>query len=492
VTTAEELIGHARKLGIHLWVSDGMLNFKAPRAAISPELRTELKARKASIIDALAGPSYQLAPEVGAIDVPEAYVSTWQQVQTGVIGICYTNLTNMLCRYRFPLDLQALERGLHSLARQHNALRCRFSDEEPGLRLVFDCTPKLTTVDLSGCDLPAVDGAIVKAAQDIVWAPFSLGACLFKPYVLKLPAGEIAVGFVVHHHIVDGWSFGRILLYWMMEYERQLLQHPEDENPRGYLQYSDYLLGVANWSKTRNFRLRLDYWKETLRGVVPSRLSPDRELDHDAKSFHGGQSFHINAERVKRLIELAASLGVTLSDVLLAGVVMALQRELKICDICLRHLWHGRDQPKLFDMIGHTLTPIILRVRPSPESRLRDVAQQVHRIAGEAIANHVPCYYVDKMLNETATTAFVQTNFALEDRAADLARESATVLPSIEPIDVWNPHGWFATPSFLQAHDVNLTAASGAVHGNIVYLKSVYDDETIKRFVHGFQRALEH
>jgi hypothetical protein len=492
VTTAEELIGRARKLGIHLWVSDGMLNFKAPRAAISAELRTELQAHKASLIDALSGPSYHLAPEVGAVDVPEAYVSTWNQVRTGVIGTCYTNLTNLLCRYRFPLDLQALERGLHSLVRQHNALRCRLSDDEPGFRLVFDCSPELTTVDLSGCDLSALDSAIIKAAQDIAWAPFALGTCLFKPYVLKLPSSEVAVGFVVHHFIVDGWSFGRILLYWMMEYDKQFPQHPQEENSQGYLQYSEFLLGVANWSKTRNFQRRLDYWKETLRGVVPSRLPPDRALDYDARSPHGGQSFRIDAERVKRLIELAASLGVTLSDVLLAGVVIALQRELKISDICLRHLWHGRDQPKLFDMIGSTVTPIILRVHSSPASRLGDVAQQVHRVALEAIANHVPCYYVDKTLNETSTTAFVQTNFVLEDHAADVVRENETVLPSVEPIDVWNPHGWFATRSFLQAHDVNIVVVSGAICGNVVYLQNVYDAETIERFIDGFQRALEH
>lgn len=492
MTTAEELIGRTRELGIQLWVSDGMLNFRAPRAAFSADLRTELLAHKASIIDALSGPRYERAPEVGAIDIPEAYVSTWNQVRSGVIGICYTNLTNMLCRFRCPIDLHALERGLDCLVRRHNALRCRLSDDGLGFRLEFDCHPELTVVDLSACDLSEVDSAILKAAQDIAWKPFVLSECLFRPFVLKLPASEIAVGIVVHHTVVDGWSFGLIPNYWLTEYERQLRGQPHDESPREYLQYSDFLFGVERWSKTANFQRRLDFWKKQLQGVVSSRLPPDRRVDHDARSFHGGQSFLIDAERVKRLIELAASLGVTLSDVLLAGVVIALQRELKLSDICLRHLWHGREEPKLFDMIGSTLTPIILRVRLEPGSRLPDVARQVHRVALESIANQVPCYYVDKMLSETSTTAFVQTNFQLREITGDLTRESAPVLPAVEPIDVRNPHGWFATPGFLQAHDINLHVASASISGHIVYLKSVYDDETIKRFIDGFERALEH
>jgi hypothetical protein len=113
-------------------------------------------------------------------------------------------------------------------------------------------------------------------------------------------------------------------------------------------------------------------------------------------------------------------------------------------------------------------------------------------VALEATANQVPCYYVEKILSETSATALVQTNFRLSESAEDPARESAPAPPAVEPIDVWTPHGWFATPSFLQAHDVNISVANGSVHGHIAYLESVYDDETIKRFIHGFEQTLEH
>jgi hypothetical protein len=214
-------------------------------------------------------------------------------------------------------------------------------------------------------------------------------------------------------------------------------------------------------------------------------------VDYDATSLHRYQPFHVDAARVKRLTEMAAALRVTLCDVLLAGVAIALQRELKTGDICLRHLWHGRDAPGLFDMIGSTVNPVILRVRLNPESGLRDVAQQVHRVAREAFANQVPCYYVDKILNATGAAALVQTNFTLQESAGDPADGGTAVSPLAEPIRIWNPDRAFATPRHLQAHDINLLVDNGAVTGGIVYLESVYEDETIIRFIRELDKALQ-
>lgn len=492
VTTAEDLIGRTRKLGIDLWVSDGTLNFRAPRNALSAELRTELLAHKTAIIESLSGPRYERAPEVVAVDVPEWLMPTWNQVRAGDISLCYTNITNMLRHFRCPVDLQTVENALHGLVRRHNALRCRLSEDEPGLRLVFDCAPELTTIDMSGYGWSEFYEPFIKAAQDIVWRPFGLGECLFRPFVIKLPSSELAVGYVAHHCIVDAWSFQQIPRCWAMEYLRQVGQPAEIAVPRDHLQYSDFLLGLAEWSKTSNFQRRLDYWKETLRGVVPSRLPPDRMVDDDVRSFHQSLPVDIDAVHVKRLSALAASLAVTLSDVLLAGVAIALQRELKASDICLRHLWHGRDESRLFEMIGHTLNPVMLRIRLSPESRLADVAQQVHRVVLEAIAHQVPCYYVDKMLNEAGTTAFVQTNFQLREGAGAPMRKNAGFGSSSNPVSVWSPDRAYATPRDLQAHDINLFVAGKSVRGRISYLERVYDDKTIERFIERFHLALQH
>lgn len=490
MTPADELIARTRKLGIDLWVSDGMLNYRAPRAAMSAELQTELKTHKPSIIEALSGPRFERAPYVSAIDIPDAFVPQWNRLRAGDIGVGYTNVTNMTCRFRCPIDRQALERALHSLVTQHNALRCRLSDEGSGPRLVFDCVPELTVVDLSRRGPGGMDWAITEAAQNIAWQPFPPGACLFRPFLLELPSSETAIGFVVHHFIVDGWSFAQIPGYWMLEYERQLGRQPTGDVIQDRLQYSDFLLEVSNWSKTRNFQRRLDYWREALRGVIPSRLPPDHAVELDAKSFHRGQPVNIDADRVPRLATMAASLGVTLSDVLLAGVVLALHRELGSPDICVHHVWHGRDDPKLIDMIGDTRNPLMLRIRVNPESHLRDIARQVHQVSLEAISNHVPYFCVEKLLNETGTNAFVQTNFRILESPDDPRHESATAPSSLEPIHVWNPEKVCATPRHMPAHDINLSVVNGTVVGQISYLESIYEDETIRRFIRGFDQAL--
>jgi hypothetical protein len=492
VTAAEDLIGRTRRLGIDLWVSDGTLNFRAPRDALSAELRTELLAHKTAIIESLSGPRYERVPAVVAVDVPEWLMPNWNQVRAGDISPSYTNITNTLRHFRCPVNLPAVENALHGLVRRHHALRCRLSEEESGLRLVFDCAPQLTTIDVSGYDWSDFYEPFIEAARDIVWRPFGLGECLFRPFVIKLPSSELAIGYVAHHFIVDAWSFQQIPRCWTMEYLRQVGQPAEITDARDHLQYSDFLLGLAEWSKTSNFKRRLDYWRETLRGVVACRLPPDRMLDDDARSFHQSLPVDIDAAHVKRLNALAASLEVTLSDVLLAGIAMALQRELKVPDICLRHIWHGRDESRLFEMIGHTLNPVMLRIRVSPESRLGDVAQQVHRVALEAIAQQVPCYYVDQMLNEAGPASFVQTNFQLREGAGAPTRKDAGFGSSSNPVSVWSPDRAYATPRHLQAHDINLFVAGESVRGRISYLERVYDDKTIERFIQGFHLALQH
>ena len=63
---AQALIEELAERDIHLSVSDSRLRYRAPRGALTPELRAELKAHKSGIMAALAG-----APEACAGDVPE-------------------------------------------------------------------------------------------------------------------------------------------------------------------------------------------------------------------------------------------------------------------------------------------------------------------------------------------------------------------------------------------------------------------------------------
>lgn len=489
MTTAHELIERTRHLGIQLWVADGTLRFRAPRAVLSQELRTAIQANKESIIDALSGPRYVPVPDVGSIDVPVAYSSTWEQIRAGSFGLSYTNATNIMCRFRYSMDLETLERSLRSLAQRHNALRCRISDDSDGLRLIFDRTPEFVVADLSACAPSHIDAAMVQAAQDVAWRPFGPGECLFRAFALKLPGGEIAAGFVIHHFLVDGWSFSQLLGYWMSEYARHSQALPDDGAAARPLQCSDFMLGLARWSKTLNFTQRLEYWNETLRGAVATRLSPDRAVDLDAKTFHRCLPFKIDAARVKRLRSLATSLQVTLCDVLLAGIALALRGQLDSLDICIRHLWHGRDDSALFEMVGSTVNPIVLRLRLNPGCRLPDVARQVHRVGLEAFANQVPYYYVEKILHEAGATHFVQTNFPLLE-GGDTEPEVMNDLPWLDARPVPAPHRPLATTRTLQAHDINLSVDNGALWCNVVYLEGVYDDATVLRFIGELDAAL--
>lgn len=57
MTTADELLASLGTLGIELRAEGGRLRFRAPPGALTPELRSALRAREREILGLLAGPA---------------------------------------------------------------------------------------------------------------------------------------------------------------------------------------------------------------------------------------------------------------------------------------------------------------------------------------------------------------------------------------------------------------------------------------------------
>ena len=68
---ASHLIVYCKVLGIRLRVEDGRLKYAVPNGVLDPELRAELFAHKAELIELLSGPAPEPAPPTGtATDFP--------------------------------------------------------------------------------------------------------------------------------------------------------------------------------------------------------------------------------------------------------------------------------------------------------------------------------------------------------------------------------------------------------------------------------------
>ena len=133
-----EFLAHLRGLGIRLAAEGGELKVKAPKGALTAEIRRELGARKEELVALLAAqpaarvsaslPPIDVVPRSGRLPLSYTQERIWfmDQLEPGITAY------NMwvVCRLRGALDVAALERAVGEIVRRHEVLRTTFSHDE--------------------------------------------------------------------------------------------------------------------------------------------------------------------------------------------------------------------------------------------------------------------------------------------------------------------------------------------------------------------------
>ncbi len=146
MTPISVFMSNLGSLGIRVWADNGRLRCSAPKGVITPELRTELSARKDEILTILrkADGSGRGQPSAGAAGPPIRRVArdrkiplSFAQQRLWVVdrmtpGVPLYNICSAL-RLAGKLDVGALQRSLDEIVRRHETLRTTFAlvDGEP-------------------------------------------------------------------------------------------------------------------------------------------------------------------------------------------------------------------------------------------------------------------------------------------------------------------------------------------------------------------------
>lgn len=489
-STALTIVEAARELGIALWASARGIEFRCATGAMPADLRAALARNKHAVLEALAEPQFTPGPEQATLKLPDTHLWRWSQIKAGVLGLAYTNGPHWAAETNCALDLDILESAAREVSSAHAILRARIADLNDGPWLIFDRQVCLERINSDGQTSRSIEERLAAT----IWRRFDVetnGVVRF--FVISGSAGPSIFGVVVHHLVADDFALRLVISDWVRHYDR--LRGKSDVAPRKpELQFWDYVNEMRRWQDSQAMVLRIRYWTNLLKGARNSRLPPDFDFDDDVPDCIEEVVVKIDSAFCSKLFALAASLRVSIFDVLHAAKARALGRHLRANDVTIRVLYNGRQDPALLRVVASMESPIILRLDMKNAATFTELARLVHVTWQSAISNCLPYHYVAERFPEIGIDdKFAETNFGGNELLSSgpmHSRQAESLAGCIKstPEQEWPPSG--VTPSLFSAHMLNIDVSPHGAEGHIKFLPSMYKRESIESFRETFLDVL--
>ncbi|MGE5830092.1 MAG: AMP-binding protein, partial [Micromonosporaceae bacterium] len=286
-------------------------------------------------------------------------------------------------RIRSPIDVDALERALHTLVDRHAALRTRLParDGQPVPEVVAWSGPMLVRHDVGGLTEDALRER-VRADAD---RPFDLAAGpLFRASLYTRHPADHVLLLSLHHTITDFWSLSLLVDELMSVYaDNQATQISASR--RG-----DERAPIRRAAADRGMAERLRFWQDELADAPPALELPTSFPRPRLQSFRGDtHQFRLDGNILRAIDEFARENDLTRFAVLTAALAAVLARYAGVDDLVLGAPASSRTGTD-HDQLGYFVNPVPLRVRIPSDSSFRELAQQVrHRVLG-ALDHAVP------------------------------------------------------------------------------------------------------
>lgn len=399
-----ELFATLAARDVRLWVEDGALRFRAPKGALTAELKAVLQVRRAELVAQLtnrgAAPVADIPRVAAADDYPlsPAQRRLWVLAQMGESAVAYH--IPLALELMGPLDVGALEAALTDLVGRHEALRTVFlvnANDEPRQRVLPPAPVPLPLEDLSAEADPVASAQAwcrMEGARpfDLVRGP------LLRASLLRLGMERHVLALTLHHIIADGTSLGVLVRELGQAYHARVRSVAPDFKPLP-VQYRDY----AAWQLARGAAPEMaehaGYWRQKLAGVPPALELPTDRPRSAVQTFRGRiHSVRIDGRRLKGLRALGGGEQASLFMVLVALVKTWLRRTTGQEDIVVASPIAGREHADLEGQIGFYLNTLVLRDRVPLAAPFLEVLRAVRGTALEGFAHQA--YSFDVLINE--------------------------------------------------------------------------------------------
>ncbi|HEX2090801.1 MAG TPA: AMP-binding protein, partial [Longimicrobiaceae bacterium] len=261
----------------------------------------------------------------------------------------------------------------------------------------------------------------------------------------------------------------------------------EDPLPALPVQYADYAAWQRRWVQDRVLEAQAAYWVRALSGA-PELLELPTDRARPARQEYAGASVRVElGETLTAALRVMGHRhGATPFVTLTAGWAVVLSRLSGQEDVVVGTPTANRGQREIEGLIGFFVNTLALRLDLSGHPRVSELLGRVRARALEAQQNQdIPFEQVVERLQVVRSlthTPLFQVMFAWQS-----ASPARMELPGLELAPV--QRGARETAKFDLA--LGLSEVGGRIVGGLTYATSLFERETVERWVSYFRRVLE-
>jgi len=366
-----ELIADLLRCGVQLWDEDGQLVIRAPKGALTQNLRAEMIGRKAEILAFLANGTGK-----ALFSSPLSYNqrSIWFLRQLAPESAAYN--VAAAAYVRSEIDTAALRQTFHTLVNRHPSLRTtyRVVCGEPMQQIHERMEAHFEEVAAGTLDTQELREMIV----DHYRRPFNLeqGPAL-RVSLFTRAANDHVLLITVHHIACDGSSL-IILLNEFSSLYPSLKAGLSATLPPLKGQYADFVLRQREMLASPEAERQSQYWQRQLANRLGVMKLPLNRPRPPVQRFIGdSEVFSLSGQLTARLRRLAKDEGATLHMVLLAAFQTLLSRYSGQEDILVGSPAFGRNRAEFTNVVGHFVNLIANCANLSGDPTFRNLLRQV-------------------------------------------------------------------------------------------------------------------
>jgi amino acid adenylation domain-containing protein/thioester reductase-like protein len=424
-----EFLSLLNNLDIKIWIEDDQLRFRAPKGAMTAELKQQIKERKAEIIAFLQEAqtatqitSLSLVPVARDKDLPLSFAQQRMWFLSQLDGESTSYNESFQLRIVGKLSLTALEQSINEIIRRHEVLRTNFPTVEG---VPFQVIRPNLTLSIPVINVQEfTETAVQEIINQEISKSFDLGTePLIRATLLQQDPESHLLLITMHHIIIDGWSMG-VFFKELEALYPAFIQGKPSPLPELTIQYADFALWQREWLTKEVQDKQLEYWKQQLAGAPPLLELPTDYPRPPEQTFAGASvEFHIDADLTSQLVTLSQKSGVTLFMTLLTAFAVVLHRYSGQDDICIGSPFANRNRREIDSLIGFFVNTLVLRTQLEGNPSFLQLLEKVRSVVWDAHAyQDIPFEQVVEALkperslgyNPLFQALFVLENFSLD------------------------------------------------------------------------------
>lgn len=492
-----EIMSLLTKNGIQLSLKGDSLAYRAPKGALTDDIKKLIADNKSSIISFFQAQKNVIPTPQKRIMKREVALSSELQLSFAQQRLWLLNqIDNNSGHYNMPnalkltgpLNLGVLNRAFNTILERHEILRSCFLIDTNGqpYQVVNRLSEFSVTVqDVSFFDEEPRNKKIGEMMAEEASRPFELSTDLMlRASLIKEAENEHILLVTIHHIASDAWSMS-ILINEFSSLYSAYMQGKENPLKLLVIQYADYARWQRNWLQDEELDVQLDYWEKQLTDLPLVHSVPLDQTRPSVPDFSGTIFYSRVSKSVSsKLQDICQAHGATLFMGLHAAFSAFLSRYSNEYDIVVGSPIANREQPEVAELIGCFINILVLRSNLSCEPSFVELLKQSKATLLDAYSHQqIPFEKIVERLQPDRSLShspLFQIMLVLEN-----INQATLNLPGLN-LSVME------LPDTFAKYDLTLTVRESS-EGLLLgwgYNTNLFDASTIERMAHHFNTLL--